>query len=217
VLIVDAATECVLQANPAAVQLLRTSDAALIGAPVVEAFDLSGILAIQRSIGVARAAGSSDAVAVGRAGDGTELTVKVSLFNAGANSYLLVRLASTSASLAMDQSPVLDAIEGAAVGFLVTDAGLRVEYANQAFIELAEVSPLTQFLGKSLVRWLEFSEGDLAQLRHQMLKRQATTTMMARLRTERDLRREVEVCAVAVPDGEVPCWGFTIRELPRLN
>jgi hypothetical protein len=25
------------------------------------------------------------------------------------------------------------------------------------------------------------------------------------------------VCDVAVPDGDLTCWGFTVRELPTLN
>lgn len=57
----------------------------------------------------------------------------------------------------------------------------------------------------------------MALLHDQMLRRQATTLMTARLRSEQNLLREVEVCAVAVPDGQSTCWGFTVRELPRLN
>jgi hypothetical protein len=29
--------------------------------------------------------------------------------------------------------------------------------------------------------------------------------------------REVEVRAVAVPDEPMPCWAFTVGELPALN
>ena len=68
-----------------------------------------------------------------------------------------------------------------------------------------------------LARWLQLSDTDLAGLQDQMSQRQASTVMSAGLRCGPNSLREVEVCAVAVPDGQMSCWGFTVRELPRLN
>jgi hypothetical protein len=92
-----------------------------------------------------------------------------------------------------------------------------VEYTNQAFRDLIELSVPAGVHGRSLLRWLEFSTTDLETLRDQMSRRQATSMMRVRLRTERHRALEAEVCAVAVTDGRQACWGFTVRELPRLH
>jgi PAS domain-containing protein len=222
VLIVDATTQRILQANPAAAELVRISQRLLIGAPFKGVFDASSLQAITHSIDSACATGQSEAVALRTAADSTELGVRLSLFRAEAERYLLVRLVA-GVGPAFErpsgpaQTPAFDAIEGASVGFLVTDSGFRVEYANQAFLEMVGLPALDQVRGKSLARWLALSDTDLARLRDQMSQRQASSIMTAGLRSEHNLLREVEVCAVAVPDGQLPCWGFTLRELPRLN
>jgi PAS domain-containing protein len=222
VMIIDATTGQIRQANPAAAELLRTPERMLIGAPVLGIFDASSTTVLTHSIEAACAKGAAEPVTLRTAGDGTELSAKVSLFRAEADSYLLFRLASTAdpaveQASSAGQTPVFDAIESASVGFLVTDSGLRVEYANQSFMDMVGLPAPGQMHGKSLARWLELSEEDLARLQGQMARREASSVMITSLRSERNLLREVEVCAVAVPDDQLTCWGFTVRELPRLN
>lgn len=219
VIIVEAITRRIVQANQAAAQLLQRSTPALIGSSFIELFDTSGAVAVMRCIETADAAGAAE-VSCCTAGDGSELRLRLSMFRTDADRYLLVRLGRAAAYDGLPDaspSPVFDAIEGASVGFLLTDSGFRVEYANQAFIDMVELLPPARMEGKSLVRWLELSASDLARLRKQMSQRHATSVITARLRTEHSTGRDVEVCAVAVPDGQHTCWGFTIRELPRLN
>jgi PAS domain-containing protein len=219
VVIVQAGTRRVVQANPAATALLGISPAALIGARFVDAFDSLGANSLAQAMDEAQILGAADDVTCRSAEQAVDLTAKVSLFRAEEESFLLVRLAAMSDDSRQNEaeSPVFDAIESAAVGFVLTDAGLRVEYANQALTEMAGLTPPAAMSGCSLVRWLEFSADDLTRLRDQMSRRQATSIMTARLRPDRGSPLEVEVCAVAVPDGPQICWGFTIRELPRLN
>jgi hypothetical protein len=248
VLIVDAAALRVLRVNPAAARLLHACETALLGTPLLSAFDAAGRHAIRGSIGVARAGGRNDVVVVRAAGGGAFLRAKISCFWVGSDAYVLLRLSTSNtgdAPASMRRSPVFDAVDGAATGFLMTDAGLRVEYANRAFLEMTGLPSWSRIEGKSLLRWLRFTAGDMALFRKQLLRRQATTLMTARLRPERPsaraevrplraevrpLRaerdsprpkhsspRQVEVCAVAVADGPLTCWGFTVRELPSLN
>jgi PAS domain-containing protein len=114
-------------------------------------------------------------------------------------------------------SPVLAAIEGATVGFLVADADLRVEYANRAFIEMIEAGGLEDLRNRSLQRWLEFTTSDSARLQAQMCCRQAVTVLDTTLRSERGSTRRVEVRAVAVPDEQSACWGFSVCARPPVN
>jgi PAS domain-containing protein len=221
-MVIDATTGQIRQANPAAAELLRTPERMLIGASVVGIVDASNTTMLARSIEVACATGAAEPVTLRTVGNGMELSAKISLFRAEAGSYLLFRLASI-ADPAVEQAPTavhtpaFDAIERASVGFLVTDSCLRVEYANQAFMDMVGLPALGQMRGKSLARWLELSEDDLARLQEQMATRQASSAMLTSLRSARNLLREVEVWAVAVPDGTLTCWGFVVRELQRLN
>jgi len=222
VLIVNAVTQQVLQANPAAAELLRIPLRLLVGAPLKDAFDAAGAQAIARSIDCACATGHSEALALRSAPGCADLSARLSLFRADTNNYVLIRLAAASVpafqrAWAETQTPVFNAIESASTGFLVTDSGLRVEYANQAFLDMIKLPALDQVRGRSLVRWLELTETDLAGLQDQMAQRRASSMVTAGLRSEQGLLLEVEVCAVAVPDAQHSCWGFTIRELPLLS
>lgn len=226
-MIVDAPSGRIMQANPAAAHLLRNTHAELLDRSLPGMFHASSAADLARGVQAARAGGNVADVTVRPARGGSPLRAKLSLFRADSHEYLLVHLAHIEidgpgheALLAAQQrseSPVFDAIDRAAVGFVLTDSGLRIEYANKAFGEMIEIDTADHAIGCSLVRWLELSEGDLIQLRNQMLQRQATSLIAGSLRTGSSSARDVEICAVAVPDGLHTCWGFTIRELPRLN
>ena len=218
VIIVETSTQRIVQANPAAAELLQSSSRALLGTPFGPNIRRAGSV-VEHSIKAAQGAAAVEEVSCRASGGGPELRAKLSMFRADAESYLLVRLASKAGEVLQSgsQSPAFEAIEGASVGFLLTDSGLRIEYANQAFIDLVGLPPPAEIRGKSLLQWLQLTTGDLAVLRNQMLQREATSVMTARLGTEKAVPLEVEVCAVAVPDGQNTCWGFTIRELPSLN
>jgi PAS domain-containing protein len=226
-MIVDAPSGRIMQANPAAAHLLRNAHAELLDRSLPGMFHASGEADLARGVQAARAGGNVADVTLRPACGGSPLRAKLSLFRADSHEYLLVHLAPIEidgpgddallAARQCSESPVFDAIDSAAVGFVLTDSGLRIEYANKAFGEMIEIDTAEHTIGRSLVRWLELSEGDLTQLRDQMLQRQATSLIAGSLRTESSSTRDVEICAVAVPDDPHTCWGFTIRELPRLN
>jgi PAS domain S-box-containing protein len=112
---------------------------------------------------------------------------------------------------------VLRAIESASIGFLLTDAGLRIDYANQAFVEMLGLQAPEQVCGTSLGCWLELSAADLARLDQQLLRREAATVLLINLQRSPGGSPCVEVHAVAVPDGSDTRWGFTLHWRPRLN
>jgi PAS domain-containing protein len=218
VLIVDSATGDIVEANPAAAQLFGIGRAALVGTPFLLAFEESSAPALQSSLAAARGAGSADPVRVRTVGDGTYVDIKLSLFRANPQTYVLVRL-TAAAPDARASAPfaVFHALDSASVGFLVTNSGFLVEYANRAFVEMVELNSHAEVCGESLARWLKFSAVDMERLRDQMFERRAATLLCTSLRPQINAARGVEVCAVAVPDGPDTCWGFTVRELPRLN
>jgi PAS domain-containing protein len=222
VLIVEAATESIVEANPAAAGLLRSTRPALVGARLTDALVASGAESLGDSLSRVCRHGSLSPLSVRTRDGGAELTASLSLFRTAAEPYVLVRLTAPPSALlyrprARGRSKVFDAIESASVGFLMTDSNFKVEYANPAFVEMIEASSVDEVLGKALVHWLELSAADLARLSEQMRRREAVTVLTTRLRSDEERSCDVELSAVAVPDEENACWGFTIRERAILN
>jgi nitrogen-specific signal transduction histidine kinase len=222
VLVVDATSGTIVAANPAAAECLQSTRPALIGTPLLEVVDAASAPALNLSLECASNVGRATPIVVRARNIPTELSATVSSFRGPQESYWLVRLATNPDAACDDvhearESPVLAAIEGATAGFLVADSDLRVEYANQAFIEMIEAGCLEDLRSRSLQRWLEFTTSDSARLHAQMCERQALTVLDTTLRSERGSTRHVEVRAIAVPDAQSACWGFSICARAPVN
>jgi nitrogen-specific signal transduction histidine kinase len=221
VLLVEAATETITAANPAAATVLTTTRSALIGTRLLKAVDPSSVSMLERTLASVRKVGSDQSISLRARRDGGQLDAKISLLRSSDTSYLLVRLRSSRASCPAQghhsTSLVLDFLEEAPVGFLIADGDFRVEYANRTFIAMADGGCLENLRYKSLQRWLDITERDSARLHAQMSQRQAVTVLASRLRSELGALRQVQLRAVAVPDDESPFWGFFICERPELN
>jgi PAS domain-containing protein len=219
ILIVDVATATIVTANAPGAALFRTTIDALVGSKLSSVFEAPGAAKIERSMMNARATGTSDAGLRIR-NTRVDLRARLSLFRAPPKAYLLVHLIA-SGTYGIDRaspvSTVFEAIDGAPVGFLITDPGLCIDYANRLFGEMISLGGHARLYGSSVVRWLRFNESDLARLRMQVSDRQAALNFTTELCSARGSSRPVAVCAVAVPDDPEPCWGFTVRELPRMN
>jgi len=216
VLVIEESSGTVVEANLAAARLLHAERAALIGRSLLSLFHTSCAAGLKESLAQARGGSGSSAREISTPDRRNQLSLTMSLFHAAAaDSYMLVRLAAgdgAGSELATD-SAVFEAIEGAVSGFLVTDAELRVQYANPAFAQMIDVASPEEIEGECIARWLELSEEDRTRLQSQMAQSEAVTELFTRLRSARAPVRQVEVRAVAVPSDTAPCWGFTVREI----
>jgi transcriptional regulator PpsR len=93
VLIVDAATQKIVEANPAAGQMLGENVRKVVGRPFPEGFDPDGTEALQTLMAAVRATGKADDVRVRLSDSGREFVVSASLFRQDNTSLFLVRLA----------------------------------------------------------------------------------------------------------------------------
>jgi len=220
VLIVDATTELIAHANPNAAALLRTTCNGLVGTPFTQAFTPSMAARIRRSLEEAHSTGSSELRILRVRGAAIDLRARLSVVRTAPASFLVVRLdpdgCSRSPQAAL--SAVLQAIDAAPMGFLITAPDFDIDYANRGFLKMVGARREDEVRGTSLVRWLLLTAADLARLQSQRSQRQAVSLITATfLFPARDAGRRVEVCAVPVPDGPDTCWGFTLQGLPRLN
>lgn len=220
VLIVDASSQKVVEANPAAGQLLGESGRRVVGRPFPEGFDADSTQAIQSLLAAVRGGGRADDVRV-RSTDGKrEFLVSASLFRQENSSLFLIRLSplqanAVSAIVPKSSSRVLKVVESAPDGFVVTDPEGRILTANRAFIDLAQLATEEQARGESLDRWLGRPGVDLNVLIANLRQHGSVRLFATTLRGEQGSVADVEISAVSVRHGEQPCLGFTIRNVGR--
>ncbi len=218
VLIIDAASRKIMEANPAAGQLLAESSKRLVGRNFPEGFDAASTQALQGLLGAVRATGRTDTVNVRSADGKREYSAAASLFREERSSFFLIRLAALDGAhsrpaIPSQKSRVLEIVASAPEGFVVTDLNGRIQFANRAFLDLAQLATEEQSRNESLERWLGRPGVDFNLLTAQLREHGSLRLFATQLRGELGSTVDVEICAVSVVDGEDPCLGFTIRDV----
>jgi PAS domain-containing protein len=218
VLIVEASSGRIVEANRAVTVRLQLSRTELLGHSFLECFAGSEQVALQAAMGKA-AADSERIVLQCLARNGRDrIRVTLTLVRSGNEAYLLANLgAAADAGRPEPAKPawsnVLDILQESSEGFLVTDQRLRVSYANRAFAQIVGAESAAALRGEPLSHWVELSVRDLVNLQTQLALRQAVHEFRSILLQGERAQREIEVCAVAVPGDQESCWGFRIREV----
>ena len=94
----------------------------------------------------------------------------------------------------------------------MTDPDGRIRVANRAFLDMVQLATEEQARGESLERWLGRPGVDFNLLTAHLREHRSIRLFATTLRGEYGSTVDVEICAVAVPEGEDPCLGFTIRD-----
>jgi transcriptional regulator PpsR len=218
VLIVDAATQQVVEANPASGELLGSAKEAVVGRTFPDGFDGESGQAIQALLAGVRAAGRADDVRARLADGAREFLVSASLFRQENTALFLVRLTPvrTDVNLAVvprTKSTLLKVVESAPDAYVVTDPDGRILSATPAFLDLAQLATEEQARGESLDRWLGRPGVDLSVLTANLRQHGSVRLFATRLRGEYGVAADVEISAVSVLNGGTPCYGFVIRNV----
>jgi len=218
VLVVDATTHKVLEANPAAAHATGLTLDDLVGRGFAECFDDESAQGLAGFIGGVRATGRADDVRL-RLARGSEVSVAASLIRQENQSLLLVRLGrlplQAGASEGGPRDTLLKVLESMPDAFAVTDRDGQILAANQAFVDLVQMVSSDQVRGQPLDRWLGRSGVDLSVLTTNLRRHGSIRLFATTIRGQLGASAEVEISATAVPDGDVPCYGFTIRDVGR--
>jgi transcriptional regulator PpsR len=218
VLIVDAATLKIVEANPAAARVLDESLRRLVGRALPDCFQADGRERLSVLLDAVRAARGAEDVRLTLAGTRQEAVVSASAFRQDNTSLFLVRLstpaAGTDAPVPPTRRAVMAAVDRAPDALVVTDPPGRILDANASFAAMVQMESPESVQGESLDRWLGRAGVDLgvliATLRQNDAVRLFPTVMRGRFGGE----TTVEISAAAVT-GEHPCLGFTIRDVGR--
>ena len=217
VLVVDSRNMKIIEANPAVGKLLGRTDERYVGVQFPEGFDDDSTKAIEAMLATVRAGGASGDITVRLADSTREFSVSASFFRQDQSSQFLVRFApirENTHQVAVPQA-ILKVVDGAPDGFVVTDLQGLVLSANRAFVDMAQLTSEEQVRGESLDRWLGRSSVDFNVLIANLRQHGTVRLFATALHGNHGVTTDVEISAVAVLNGALPCFGFAIRDIGR--
>lgn len=222
VLIINADTQIITEANPAATQVIGESAKSLTGRPFAECFAEGSRAAVSALLAGVRGTGRTQSVQVRLSGGDWELDVSASLFRQETGALFLVRLAPVKADSAhATASPpdsrtlLLQTLANIPDGFIVTDVTGRILAANMAFVEMIQLASQSQVEGESLERWLGRASVDLNVLIANLRQHGNVRLFATTLRGQYGASSQVEISGTSVPGGDKSCFGFTVRDVGR--
>jgi transcriptional regulator PpsR len=207
ILIVDAATERVVEANPTAGELLGENNKRLIGRSLAEALGSVGAQAVQGLIAGVRASGRAEDVAVRLGPERREFMVSSFYFRQGNDALYLLRISAPRADSGASpmSKAVLRALEHSVDAFVVTDLDGRLIASNRAFLDLVQVPSETQVRGEPLDRWVGRSRVDFSVLMANLRQHGSIRLFATTLTSEHGAATEVEISGVSIPVADPPC------------
>jgi transcriptional regulator PpsR len=220
VLIVDGATQRVLDSNPTARRLLPHIGEDARNVAISSAFTPETARSVEMLLAGVRASGRADDVQAILADGDRPVTVSASLFRDESGVACLVRITTTQsdtthATVPKLKTKLLKLMESAPDGFVVSDVDRRIITANATFLELAQLPTEEQARGQPLSRWLGRSGVELDILTANLRQHGSVRLFASQVRGELGEPSEVEISAVTVMNGGQPCFGFAIRDVGR--
>lgn len=219
VLIVDAVSETVVEANPAAAQLFGISDARPPSRSVPSALDPAGVQALKSVAAAVRSGQTVDEVRLRTAGGRDELVAAVMPFRQAAGLLFLLRfIQSAGTSAASQPSPanlkLLEFMRRSPDGYVVIDHSGRIQVANAAFVQMAQLVSEEQAHGEMIERWLGRSGVDIGVMIANLRHNETITLFATVMRGEYGAATDVEVSGFSLP-GDRPSFGLAVRNVGR--
>ena len=212
VLVVDAKSLQIVEANRAAAQLFGLEVEALPGRLVPALFERSSRPGIEALLQQARESGHPAEVRARTDARGALVSVSAAPFRADGALHLMVRVRAAD-PLDSHATPVAELVERIPDGIVITDAAGQIVMANPAFAELCGIRDEVLLRGMSLAQWLGDSDDDLAAILALVRNRGIAPQRAVVLRSSDARRIEVEVSAALLDETDLQQVGFTIRPL----
>ena len=218
VLIIDASTQAVSEANPAACNLVDLAAPKLLGRRLVQVFDPASRDSIRAQLAAASAVGQATPFQA-RLANGREVSIAVSLFRQTDQAFLLVRMSSDSAQLLVrgnadrESRAVLDVIDALPDGFVLLDGNRQIIEANSAFLDLIQIASIDQARGQSLEKWFERPGVDFNVLMSNLREHGSVRRFPTILRGDLGSLENVEIAAVSVSGADEGFVGLVVRSV----
>ncbi len=221
IVILDGATQRILEANPAATELLDSGTKRAVGRQFGDLFDTASRSQVLGLLGEVRNGTRGEDVEATLPDGRGKFGLSASAFRQEAATLLLVRLnrADHLGSAALprnwDDARLSSFVQASPDGFVLADSGGRIITANRTFVEMAQLADEEQARGAALDQFFGRPGVDfdviMANLRqHGMVRLFATA-----LRGTQGGTLEVEASAVTLGQGKTATFGFSIRDVGR--
>ena len=215
VMIIEAATLRIREANPAAHTLVGARAGSLAGKKLPSVLDKSSHDALQGLVGAALVSDTVSRTRVQLARGGRDVMASVTGFTQDRGQFLLVRLVAASDRPLASPSPVLELVDQMPDAFVVADANLEIVTANAAFVELLQAASIDQLRGRHLSESIGRPGIDLDLIEGQIDQHGAARNVSTVLRVGHDIEGEpIELSAVRT-GGDDPYYAFVIRPIGR--
>ena len=226
VLVVDAASLVVIEANRAAAELFDRTPAQLAGRPAVLAIDPASRPAVEELLAAARASGQPAEIRARLAppeGQPAVVLVDVSAtpfrasFGASSQLLLLVRVRSSERRGSEAAHRLAEFVESTPDAVVITDSSGRVQTANPAFLALCQADlQEAQVRGRTLIDLLGDPGRHLATLIAEVRDSGIAAQVRASIGKPRaawlgSRAQEVEISAALMAEGDQECIGFILR------
>ena len=219
ILLVDASSQRVAEANLGAQTLLKDAGKRLVGRDVRECFDLDSHGEVQSLLRMALATGRIEMCAVRAAGISAPLTMSAMVFRQEGGAQFLVRLVAREGTAeprqeAGDALALADAMKHFPDGWLLTDTTGRVKSINEEGMALMGLTAPSQIVGQSLEHWLQRGAVDWGVLYTSLRQQLPVRNFATEIRSLSGLTLPVDISAVALSRPE-PTYAFFVRDLNR--
>jgi transcriptional regulator PpsR len=219
VLLIDANTDKVADANLAAQALVRDSQRRLVGRDVLDCFEEASRDDLKAALRMALATGRMEVCRARPVGGTDDCSVSCVMFRQEGGAQLLLRLYSTEAAAfvqsdASGAEPMQGMLRRAPVGVLVTDRQGRIVDANEEFLQLAGALSASQLQGQPIEDWLNRGSVDWGVIHTHLRQWHPVRGFATELKTLSGLNVQVEISAVTLIEGD-ETYTFFVRDVQR--
>ncbi|AQR62909.1 transcriptional regulator PpsR [Brevundimonas sp. LM2] len=215
VLILDAPSRKIREANPAVARITGREESGLLGQGFSVLLDRASQTDAADLLDSATSSTASEAVSV-KLANGSRCLLSASMFRHDRTASLLVRLTPDAIAQGIDPNAALTAVLARiSDAFVVTDTDLRILTANPAFLDLTHLASREEATNLPLDRFVGRPQIDLKIMLAQLRDHGALRNFATVVRSQFGDQEDVEVTAVVVPDDTRPTYGFSIRNVAR--
>lgn len=218
VVIADATTLKVVEANPAAATMLANSTKRILGRVLTDLVAPSSVEALETFLANVRGTPRAEDISVLTVAK-VRMTMAATLFRQDSQAFFLVRLSpfptGNSERASDTRSMVISTIESLPDGLVVLGEDRRILTSNPAFLELVGLTTDEQVRGEPIGRWLGRAELDVDILFASLREHGAVRHFLSVVRGEYGGQADVDLSAVQAMHDTVPRTAISIRRTQR--
>lgn len=222
IMIVDPDNGRVIEANPAAAELLHEKLARLAGGSLLRNFAGDSHAAMEDLLRTVRATGKEAQLQIKTAAEDREMWISGVRLQRENHRLVMLRLVSEDSARSgrlhnTNDHLLLNLVHNSTDGVVITDHSGLIMTANPAFLAMCQVASEFQLQAQPLDQWLGRAGVDVSVLRKNLLQRGAVRQFFTVVNVEYGAPIDVEISAAALDTEDKPLHGYVVRRVIRRN